>query len=556
MSRGVRSALGGAIAAVALLVCLTLALDPGGYLGTDTGGKVATLEVMSRTGSWEPGVGYWAEEADPEGRYHPLYSTLRVEDAWVQVTTLPMIYAARPLYELGGYRLALLLPILGSVGAALAARALAVRLGFERPAIAFWVFVLASPMLVYALDLWEHSLGVALMSWAFVGLLDVVERRRRWWISVGSGALLAGAATMRTEALVYTAVMVGVCCGALALARRFGEAMFTGAGAVAGFVPVWLGYAWLEGRVNAPSRSGRATGAAETGLTTVPGAGGGAPANDTGMIRLEEGIETLLSVRADGTAAAVLFGLLLVIVIGVLVRLGERLPRRILVGGSVFVALVYLLVILSGLGFVNGLVGAFPVAAAAIGFDQRNRAEWIMISVALLALPVVWAFQFVGGAGPQWGGRYVLESGFLLGVVGVVSLWRRRTPELVRWTVVGASLAVSIFGFVWLASRTHQVADAFEDVERVEGVEAVVARNPFILREGGAAFLDEQWLSANLADSGDVSGAFEVFRERSIERVAVLQEVGGRDVEGEEPLERIPVDFLGVAFELVVYDLG
>ena len=44
-----------------------------------------------------------------------MYNTARYGDKWLSVTTLPMLYAGYPLYVAGGYRLALLLPMLGSV---------------------------------------------------------------------------------------------------------------------------------------------------------------------------------------------------------------------------------------------------------------------------------------------------------------------------------------------------------------------------------------------------------------------------------------------------------
>src|SRR5690606_26187922 len=93
-------------AAVLLVLYLLLSglMDPDGYLGTDTGAKVATLEAMDRQGSARPDVGYWAEELDPDGIVHPLYQTRLLSDgSWVNVTTLPMIELARPLYALGGY---------------------------------------------------------------------------------------------------------------------------------------------------------------------------------------------------------------------------------------------------------------------------------------------------------------------------------------------------------------------------------------------------------------------------------------------------------------------
>src|SRR5690606_38061264 len=112
--------------------------------------------------------------------------TKHLGDRWVNVTTLPMPYAALPLYGLGGERAVLLLPMLGAVLSALAARALARRLDGERAGWwAFWTVGAATPVLVYALDFWEHALGLAAVLWSFVVLYDVAQRRAGAW---GAGA--------------------------------------------------------------------------------------------------------------------------------------------------------------------------------------------------------------------------------------------------------------------------------------------------------------------------------------------------------------------------------
>jgi hypothetical protein len=98
-----------AVGAIVLLVtygALSFLNDPQGYLGTDTGAKVATLEVMDANGRLDPDVGYWAERWDPTGELHPLYQTSKHGSRWIAVTTLPMLYAAYPLYRLGGPQLA------------------------------------------------------------------------------------------------------------------------------------------------------------------------------------------------------------------------------------------------------------------------------------------------------------------------------------------------------------------------------------------------------------------------------------------------------------------
>ena len=218
--RGWLVVVGAMLLLLAAYAGLSLLNDPRGTLGTDTGGKLATLGAMDRNGTFDPDVGYWAADLDPRGDLHPLYYTSRVGDRWVNVTTLPMVLAARPLYAVGGERLILLLPMLGAAFAALAARALARRIGGGDGWWAFWAVGLASPLAVYALDFWEHAPGIALVLWGVVLLYDVVDGRAGWWAALGSGACFGAAFTMRTESLVYAAAAVGVA-GIVVLARAW-----------------------------------------------------------------------------------------------------------------------------------------------------------------------------------------------------------------------------------------------------------------------------------------------------------------------------------------------
>src|SRR5207244_3310459 len=141
-----------------LYVGLSYLNDPHGYLGTDTGAKVAALRVMAASHHFDPNMGYWAARWDPTARFHPFFHTAVVGHRFVTVTTLPALYAGEVLYRLGGYRAALLIPELGSVACAFAARALVRRLHGGEGWAAFWIVGLASPLTVYALDIWEHSL--------------------------------------------------------------------------------------------------------------------------------------------------------------------------------------------------------------------------------------------------------------------------------------------------------------------------------------------------------------------------------------------------------------
>jgi hypothetical protein len=80
------------IGLLAIYGVLSLANDPHAFLGTDTGGKVATLRAMDARGDLDPDLGYWAERFDPDGLAHPIALNCHIGDRWVNVTTLPMLY--------------------------------------------------------------------------------------------------------------------------------------------------------------------------------------------------------------------------------------------------------------------------------------------------------------------------------------------------------------------------------------------------------------------------------------------------------------------------------
>ena len=88
--------------------------------------------------------------------------------------------------------------------------------------------------------------------------------------------------------------------------------------------------------------------------------------------------------------------------------------QRALKAFAVLVAGLYVLRFGKGLGFVPGLFAATPVAAVALGAGWQSPRRRAITAVAPSVLPFMWMFQFVGGAAPQWGGRYELTTTMLL----------------------------------------------------------------------------------------------------------------------------------------------
>lgn len=507
------------LAAGALLVvyvALSFVTDPGGYLGTDTGGKVTTLAAMHQHDTWtDPDVGYWAEQWDPAGELHPFFGTKHINGHWVQVTTLPMILAAEPLYRLGGYRAALLLPMLGGVACALAARALARQLR-AKPRVAWWAFWLiglASPVLIYSLDLWEHTLGLAAMAWGTVALLHAVRRERapgmwRGLVSYGAltGLAFGAAATMRSEALVYVAVFTaGACLTMLWRDRSLARPLLFGAATSAATAGVFLANVALERAILGSSiRSGRTAGAASGAGSDV-------------ALRLREGWVTTFGISPSATQPWLTLSALGVVLVGWVAWRGRddgRVDERFLAVLVLGAASIWLLRFADGLGFVSGLFGALPIAAAGVVAVRDHPERRLPVGLALATLPVIWATQYTGGAGPQWGGRYVLLSGFVLGVVGVVSL--PRLHRLARRSLVALAVVVTAFGFVWMVQRTHDTSRGGRVLSGGGEPVLVFQRTlGFVPREFAAHPGAGRWLVAS--DPGEEEQAARITRQAGFE---------------------------------------
>lgn len=498
--------------AVVLVVYGLLALGNAhqiGYLSTDTGGKVATLEAMARQDGPTLDVGYWAETWDPDGTLHPMWFTSHVGDEWVQVTTVPMVLVAAPLYDLGGYRLTLMVPMVGAVVAALGARALVRRTVADAQRaegygwLAFWLVALASPLTIYALDLWEHTWGAALVVWAAVVAVTVpVPGRPQRGLLIG--LLVGAAATMRTESLVYglvlTVAVVWPTVRAGRLLRATTTAAMVGLGTAVAFSAGTLLEVALLGE---PIRAGRASGAASAGGSEL-------------TRRVEEALVTGLApvARLDGTT--IVLGIALMGLIALVYRRRHD-PGLVRLGLAGIVA-VYVLRAADGLGFVPGMAVAAPLAALALVAGppaDRRRLPWV---VAVAAMPLVWAFQYTGGALPQWGARYLLPGTVVLVALGAVEVGR--LPRPAARVLIGISVAVTVFGLAWVHLRTTSFESALTDLaERPEPV--LVWEPAFLAREAGPLNLDEQWLTAT--DERARARAGQVVRDAGWNRFGLVQ---------------------------------
>ncbi len=496
-------------AVVVILLLLSLALDADGSLGTDTGGKVATVSAMVERGDWNPTIGYWAESLDRDGVVHPFFRTRRTEAGWVNVTTLPMILITRPLVGAFGPRALFAVPILGSLLTCLGAGELARLFGSTSWRPGFWAAATCSPVLVYGLDFWEHSIGLALMVWAAVALFSIREAEgtiARVGGAVASGVLFGLAATMRQEALVYGAA--GGVVGLSGAVGRTGRQRLAVSGAMlAGVVmPLWANELLERAVIGAAVRGERAIG-------VVAGVAW------TGAIdRLEEGILITASpinlVHPLSMVTSFLVAVALVW-FGMAV-LSEADTSRPAILCGLAVLLMFLRLIAFGPTFVPGLLAAVPAVGLGVAAALHRRNLGVL-TLSLVPIPVVWVTQYSGAAEAQWAGRYILASGLVLVAYAVGTLGRTHPGLLAGFLV--ANIALSMLGLAWLIQRTHDFGGANREVAALD-VDAVVFADDFIAREAAPLGWDRQWLSAG-SDEERALGS-EVMRRAGVGRFAFV----------------------------------
>jgi len=490
-----------AVLLFAALFAVAQLVDSGGYLSTDVGGKVATIEAMSTGSTISPDLGYWAEAADPDGSLYPMFATTPIDGGWVNVTTLPMLYVALPLYDLGGLRLALMVPIMGAVLAALAARSLALRLGGDerRGTAAFWVVGLASPVTIYAISFWEHTLGVAFMAWGVAAALDVVHPRTRdsaaLRATVRSG-ILAGlafgaAASMRQEALVYGFVVGVLLVLTLVRSGRVVAALTAGGAMAAAALSALVANSILELAVlGSTMRSGRSAATAEAAGSLLDSLG----------TRAGEALTTGAAMSSASSTSAYLVAIGLATLLWLVGRRADRPDDlRLILGGLGMVAVLEVInLMVGGLNFVPGMLAATPLAGVGLARGWATGPRRFVTEVAVVALPLVWLTQYTGGAGPQWGGRYLLLSGLLLVVVAIVGL-ESRSAVRVGFMVTAAGLAVTLVGLSWSVVKADSFARSTERLAaRSEPV--LVFSDPFVARESGPVAVSQRWLAATNAE--------------------------------------------------------
>lgn len=426
-----------------ILIVLTYAvlqywwLPPGGFFTGDSGAKYLQARAVVTHGPLHPWIDGPGLDVDTALQWQEPF-LLPVHGHLVGVFSWLLSLLTAPFLAAFGLCGLYVIPALASAAIFLASSSIGRSLGEPFGGLASgWCAVLATPLLFYGAELWEHAPAVALSAAGTALLFRAAPAPRRDAATAGAAFVLAAA--LRPEALVVAP--------AILLARRM-----TGGG---------RGFAAPLGALAA----GAALAAAAVAAMNLAIYGAIVPQQVT--TNLQAGF-SYWDVRREALAFLVLpreypwvfAGGMALVAVGALARSARaRLAWThaaviVMLGVGVGIPLwrtfVWELPWLSTAGATQ-LAHTWPALAlvsyAAIRRNPAPNERAAAIAVALIVAMVFFTMPHTGGA--QWSARFFLPAAPLAAALGAQLLWRRET-RMVAVTAIALSIAVQCYGLTYL----------------------------------------------------------------------------------------------------------
>ena len=488
-----------------LYIAALVAMPPDGLTHHDTGAKylqVRNLRLSTSGLDWS--INYPARALDPQMEFVPFNpKQYTIEEGRIHLQwPIFLGLLTRVPWKVMGFWGLYVVPLLSGVGVAWASYLLAVAVGVPRRIA--WIAVplvgLATPVFIYSLLFFEHTLSALLVTLSLLAACRAIETSGSRAMML-SGALLAMAIYFRSE-LYVLALVVGGVQAVLALRNACwrGRLARWAVGFGLALVPLWAFYAVTEGTLVPLHATWYFAGG--EGSAAVGASGGGLSLPPLRYIATAGwGVvpDTLLGPQDFSLSPhfpwwvtlATLLGTGLVAVVGLMQLLTDSECLRsvrlwALVAGLAMLAAACGQVLFSGQDYSNlhGFLLAAPFVPLALLpatlLPATGRPplpiSWIRVVTLLyvgLHLLVISAFSGLGPASThEWGQRYLLPAYPALVVLALYAAWRiwsRYAGNLrfrhvgmaavVVWGMLGAiGLGFNLRGYVVLAEQRREVA--------------------------------------------------------------------------------------------------
>jgi hypothetical protein len=350
-------------------------------------------------------IEYPGRVLDPDYQFIPLYCAYTILQGQVFFPITPFLpYLSSFFYTWLDIAGLAVVPVFAGVMTAFVTYKLATLSNLPRPRLILWSSVLATPLLFYTIQLWDHSLAMACAVWAVYGVALGITKQR-WQHLLWAGVVAALGMGQRPEMYMF-ALALGIALLIVAW-PKLQPAVALAVGGVLGMLPImWLQYRW----------TGHPLGVLMTHVSDY-----GKPDQYVfqciGPPRSVQAGRFLLHVDGQDpwsfTAALLAVGGLFLLIFWL------RLPRL----QHATIAVVALAAILGGYaiwgtmlwqGALAGLLTSFPLLGLSLtyidGDNDRNANRSVYhltLLTALIFITGMIAFWPAYG-GVHWGGRYLL----------------------------------------------------------------------------------------------------------------------------------------------------
>jgi hypothetical protein len=433
-----------------------------GFWSPDSALRFIQVQRLLTSGYRDFSIPYPAAALDPDGRYFPLgdWFHFRRNGRFYLAYSPYFSMLSAPLFRLFGFSGLLLIPALAALGTVWASYEAVRARAPELAGPAAAVVGLATPLFMYGVVFWDHSLAVALAAGALLLLARAVSGpAERGWDVVGAGALLGLGLWFRNEMYAFAAavILAWIFTSGRSGLRNLGLLLSGAAGPAGG---LWVLNTMLFG--SAVGWKGHDLVA--TRITGVAHASTGTPGAVAWIIdKLSNAYYQLVSPDFYAfNPTAIMGGVMLsgALLLGALLLIfGVRRHSgfQIFLGAGVATAVTILLA--ADRTMVSGLLPTAPVVVLALGAGFRGRWERFLWSVIVLFGAAIIATGTHGGL--QWGPRYLLPAIPALVWLAASTVCRMRTCAAERWPLVRHGLAAFVAAALMLqAAGLDQVLQA------------------------------------------------------------------------------------------------
>ncbi|HYM91610.1 MAG TPA: hypothetical protein VEW91_08265, partial [bacterium] len=496
----------GRLLGLVLLTCLTaqvvavlLLVRPGAFWSPDSAVRFVQVESLLRSHYRDLAVPYPAASIDPEGRYFPLGGWFHFQRTGrFYLSYLPYFsIASAPLYRLFGPPGLLLIPAASVLGTVWITYGVLRR---RAPAVAgagALALGLGTPLFIYGVVFWDHSLAVLLSAGALaiLGVEAEAPRPGHSAAVAAAGALLAMGFWLRSE--MYLLALAAGAGWVVAVPRGRSKGLI--ALACGGALPaacLWIANARLFG-------SPLGWKGQDLIATRMSGAAHAAAGGWAGWVSEKLGNAYYQLISPDfyafnppAVATGVAVGLALLLA-GVLIRMGVgRRSIPAIVSGTVLGAGTAVW-IATGRTAVSGLLPASPLVVLALLRGSGSPWErFLWVTTGLFGAAVI-ATGTHGGL--QWGPRYLLPILPVLVWLAASALAQARAAAFQTWPALrAAAVALLAASMLVQASGVDQVWQAIRQNARINqwlrGIPAEIVVTPleWLTLGAGPVYFEKQ----------------------------------------------------------------